>query len=326
MKNLKNMQQRLIYEGGYSQQSRMIQDKKNTLDRAIKYSYQGTNIELLNSNKVLPALINPNKLVADYDEKILSVHFDPDISTGTIFKWIDTSNEANRSDSYWLIYLQDLTELAYFKGDIRRCTYQINWCDSHGIILSTYAAVRGPVEQKLHSINKGHVAIDTPNYTLHLLIPKNKDTLAYFQRYTKFYLQSNSNLDQPVCWEVQAIDNISLPNIIEVYANETYINNDQDDVVSGIVDGLIKTNETNNNIDSDNEGIVGDNFIKPGFIYKFTYIGIEQSEWIWDVSLPIEAQAEDNTITIKWKASYSGDFTLQYGNSIKIIKVKSLME
>lgn len=26
----------------------------------------------------------------------------------------------------WIIYLQDLTELAYFKGEIRRCNYTVS--------------------------------------------------------------------------------------------------------------------------------------------------------------------------------------------------------
>nr|DAP55701.1 MAG TPA: hypothetical protein [Caudoviricetes sp.] len=32
--------------------------------------------------------------------------------------------------------------------------------------------------------------MDRPNYSLNILMPKNKDTLSYFRRYTKFYLDS----------------------------------------------------------------------------------------------------------------------------------------
>jgi hypothetical protein len=38
-----------------------------------------------------------------------------------------------------------MTELAYFRGDIRKCSYEISWTDEAGEH-TTYAAVRGPVE------------------------------------------------------------------------------------------------------------------------------------------------------------------------------------
>ena len=47
---------------------------------------------------------------------------------------------------------QELTELAYFRGEIRRCSYEINWIDEDGNLNSSYAAVRGPVETKINFI------------------------------------------------------------------------------------------------------------------------------------------------------------------------------
>jgi hypothetical protein len=82
-----------------------------------------------------------------------------------------------------------LTELAYFRGDIRKCSYKINWVDN-GEKKSTYAAIRGPVETKINYIQKHEISIDNPNYSLNILMPKNEDTLRYFRRYTKFYLDS----------------------------------------------------------------------------------------------------------------------------------------
>jgi hypothetical protein len=51
-----------------------------------------------------------------------------------------------------LIYLQELTELAYFRGNIRKCSYEITWKNAAGDLCTTYAAVRGPQEQGLNSI------------------------------------------------------------------------------------------------------------------------------------------------------------------------------
>nr|DAF37540.1 MAG TPA: hypothetical protein [Caudoviricetes sp.]DAK59260.1 MAG TPA: hypothetical protein [Caudoviricetes sp.] len=44
------------------------------------------------------ALINPNKVKADYDEKILSTGFENGFKTGDVFEWCNTG-------TYWLIYL-----------------------------------------------------------------------------------------------------------------------------------------------------------------------------------------------------------------------------
>jgi hypothetical protein len=46
-----------------------------------------------------------------------------------------------------------MTELAYFRGDIRKCSYEIAWEDENGKH-STYAAIRGPVETKINYIQK----------------------------------------------------------------------------------------------------------------------------------------------------------------------------
>jgi hypothetical protein len=62
------------------------------------------------------ALINPNKLTQDYDEKIISVGFEHELQAGDIIEWVDTN-------TYWLIYLQQATEIAYFRGGIRKCRY-----------------------------------------------------------------------------------------------------------------------------------------------------------------------------------------------------------
>jgi len=40
-------------------------------------------------------------------------------------------------------------------------------------------------------------------------MPQNEDTLKYFKRYSKFYLQDSS-----ICWRVEAIDWISTPGIL----------------------------------------------------------------------------------------------------------------
>ena len=77
--------------------------------------------------------------------EIISIGYEYGYRPGTVFEWYNTG-------TYWLIYLQDLTELAYFRGDIRRCSYTIDWIGEDGQVYSTYAAIRGPVETKINYI------------------------------------------------------------------------------------------------------------------------------------------------------------------------------
>lgn len=64
-------EQNVILEanGGLRQQDRMIKDKRRSLDRALYYSYQAANITKHGEDHSVRALINPNKLKQDYDEK-----------------------------------------------------------------------------------------------------------------------------------------------------------------------------------------------------------------------------------------------------------------
>ena len=305
---------RLNQAGGNRQQERMIKDKRRSLDRAVWFSYQGAQIIKHDATDKTPfrALINPNKLKQDYDDKILSVGYEYGVEPGTIFEWVGTN-------THWLVYLQDLTELAYFRGDIRKCTHQIAWEDESGNH-STYIAVRGPVDTKINFIQKHGISVDTPNHSLNILMPKNEDTLNYFKRYSKFYLQNDDT-----CWRVEATDWISMPGILEVVAVEYYANETEDDIENGIAGGLIEEIQDPN--PEETIQIEGDTFIKPKRVYKYAFSGSEKAIWTVDKKYPIELvfdEQEPRNISITWTAGYSGQFDLFYGEHKKTIVVESL--
>jgi hypothetical protein len=79
--------------------------------------------------------------------------------------------------------------LAYFKGDIRKCSYEISWKDDNGEIKTTYAAIKGPTQTKLDTAVKENISFDFPNHSLNILLPKNEDTIKQFARYSEFYLK-----------------------------------------------------------------------------------------------------------------------------------------
>ena len=313
MDNLDLMRERLRTRGGVVQQARMINDKKEALKRAIKYSYQGAQVQAVGKTEPAVALINPNTVKQDYDDKIISIDFNYGYSVGTVFEWSNTGTK-------WLIYLQDLTELAYFKGDIRKCSYEIKWKNDKGEDCITYVALTGPSEKKIDGTTKEGISIDSPNYTLHFYMPYNEDTAKQFDRYSKFYLNGLST-----CWRVEAIDKISMPGILEVYAHEYYANEHEDNVEEGLVGDLIVEP-----IIPETEEIKGKTFVKPKEICTYEYTGIAEGAWDWDKKLPIkeippeEGTNDSKTITIKWDASYSGQFDLCFGDIKKTIVVESL--
>ena len=318
------MAKKLKVHGGFPQQDRMIRDKRRSLDKAVLYSYQGALVKrqiydfvpTMEGVKEAPpvrALINPNKLKQDYDDKIISIGFEHGFQTGDVFEWCNTK-------TYWLIYLQDLTELAYFKGDIRRCRYEIEWYDESGKQCRTYAAVRGPVETKIDYIQKHGISVDNPNFSLHLLMPKNKDTLKKFKRYSKFYLQNVE--EDKICWRVEAIDSFSTPGILEINAVEYYANETVDDVENGIVDAfIVKPMDPNPEVNDIYE-IIGETFIKPKKEYIYYIYNNQQKNWYIDAKVPINYKVfinEDgyNAISVKWDQSYSGQFDIWFGEANK---------
>lgn len=256
---LTRMSLRLGNMGGDKQQDRMIHEKNWSLQHAIKYSYEGAKIRKVGSSEIAPALINPDKTKENYDDKILSTGYEFEFQPGDIFEWLNTGTK-------WLVTLQELTELAYFKSAIRRCNYSISWLDKEtGEIMSIDAAIRGPVETAINYIQKEGISVDQPNHSLSIWMPKNKDTLSYFQRYAKFYVQGIAEGDKNTCWRVEATDTISMPGVLQIIADEYYGNEQLDS--DGVVDKLkvrpLKAEE-------DTGLIQGPGIIKPRVVVEYT--------------------------------------------------------
>ena len=335
------MAKRLQANGGFPQQDRMIRDKRRSLDKATLYSYQGALVKkqlydftpVMDGVREAPpvrALINPNKLKQDYDDKIISIGFEHGFKTGDVFEWCNTK-------SYWIIYLQDMTELAYFRGDIRRCRYEIEWRDEEGNTCRTYAAIRGPVETRIDYIQKHGISVDNPNFSIHLLMPKTTDTLKQFKRYSKFYLQDTAEGEDKTCWRVEAIDSYSTPGILEINAVEYYANETLDDIENGIVDAFeVKPVDPNPENTNDVYDIIGETFIKPKKKYDYYIFNSKSGKWYVDARVPVKLHTYINkegynATYVTWEEPYSGQFDIWFGSEekesakyIKTIVVESL--
>ena len=320
----------LIARGGFPQQDRMIKDKRKSFDHATKNSYQAALVRKVQPigpepiilsdgtahgpfpKEPVRALINPDKNKQNYDDKILSIGFEHNYKPGDIFEWCNTN-------TYWLIYLQDFEELAYFRGEIRRCDHKIDWLNEDGTVVSTYAAVRGPVETKIDYIQKHGISVDNPNHSLSILMPKNEETMKQFQRYSKFYLKTADSPDNEICWRVEATDSISTLGILEVTAVEYYANELTDDIDNGLVNALVKKIEEPPQ-PPETYYIEGPSFIKPKGEYEY-YIEAIGLKGKWHVYRPAGAPIKATTfqnekgypaIKIKWEGVYSGQFDIAY--------------
>lgn len=326
MGNFEMMKQRLEWRGGIHQEDRMIKDKWRALQRVLKYSYQASTVSLVqkfaecladgSEEQIEPigaaprALINADRNKQDYDDKILSIDYASGFEPGDVFKWRGT-------DTYWIIYLEELTEDAYFRGSIRRCKYQIKFKDEEGNWWKTWAAIRGPVETQIDSIQKNQIRIDNPNLSLNILLPKNEKTLKAFQRYSEFLFAGR-------CWQVTAPDSISMRNIIEVNAVEYYINKETDNIEAEMKNGLIVEP-----VDpTPASGIIGNTWIKPLLEEEYS---VEESggSWSIDKNLPVcFVSIDDNIVRLKWTKSTHGEFNLVWSKGdksyTKTIVVESL--
>lgn len=224
MDNLELLKKRLSYQGGNAE-GRIHREKLKSLEGALRYSYQSETI--VKDEVEYRALLNNNKLKADYDDKIISIPHSAQMKVGDLFYW-------PRTNSNWLIYLQQYTEDAYFRGYVRKADHIMKWKDDYGNVHETAAAVRGPVETKTRTQVKSGISFDEPNYTLSTIVPSNEftDKLARYSRVTVH--------NKP--WEVVATDCVSEIGVIEIQLIEDYLNREED--TNEVVGGRLETDFT----------------------------------------------------------------------------------
>lgn len=295
MNNLELMKKRLYYQGG-NQEQRMIKDKYDTFKKALLYSYQSADIKRDNETETYKALINPDKLKPDYDDKILSVDFKYNYQPGDIFYWVGTN-------THWLVYLRQLTEDAYFRAEIRRCKYQLQWINEFEQEINTWAYIRGPVETKVNFIQKLGISVDTPNWTLDIYIPATEENKKKFHdRYEKFYFDHK-------CWEIQVVDSVSIDGVLQIEAMEYYNNRTLDNPEENL-DGYFQVVPV---IPEPDKEIIGPNFVKPTIPTIFK-AWVDGGTWsIKEENRPVILEpCNKNEVKITWEKYLSGQFTLQY--------------
>ena len=209
------MRKRLDYIGGDAD-GRNVKGKLKSMLGALKNSYQAEWITLNEydeeNKQRWRCLINPDKLKEDYDQKEISIQFESGLKEGDTFLW-------DRTNTHWLVYLQEYSEEAYFRANIRRCDYQVD-IGEH----KYWVYMRGPVETTIQWQQKHNLSVNDLNYTIIMYISKNEETSTFFERH-KIIKYDNHN------WKVAAVDRYSQKGVIEVVLNEDFDNEMEDNMI-----------------------------------------------------------------------------------------------
>lgn len=289
--NLDRMRARLDYLGGEEDKNRLINGKQYTLEDALKRAHNSHLITI--DGKELRVLINANKLKQYYDERIIAAPWGAELKTGDVIYW--TENQ-----TYWLIYLQDLGEEAYFRAYMRKCKAELITETSKGTV-SVRAAIVGPELKKIAGEEKvNDIYVEYPNLTIQVMVPKNDQNKEIFKRYSKFKYDD-------ITWKIQSVNSVDLDNIIIFQAMEDYeiIDEPQPDVPT--------TSE-----------IKGNFIIKPLQIVDYTVDGGTEDLWSVDNNKIDVISHSATSIRLKWNDIKSGEFILSYGTQSQKIVVESL--
>lgn len=209
------MKKRIQYAGGDAD-GRNVKGKYKSMLGALRNSYQAEWITLNEYDEEKKArwrcLINPDKLKEDYDQKEISIEYESGLKEGDTFLW-------DRTDTHWIVYLQEYSEEAYFRAAIRRCDYQIDIGEN-----KYWVYIRGPMETTIQWKSKHNLNVNELNYTAVMYITKNEETLQFFERFKVIKWDGHN-------WMVNAVDRYSQKGIIEVALNEHFNNEMEDNMV-----------------------------------------------------------------------------------------------
>ena len=306
-----NMKTRLQYLGGSATQDRMIKGKERSLRAALYNSYQGATA--IKDGKEFKCLINPDKLSQDLDNKIISIPFEAGLKEGDIIEWKETG-------SHWLVFLQHLEEIAYFRASLRRCRNEVILDNGSRY----WAYVRGPVEKNIDWRETSGNYYNKLNHTLLMYIPQTEETLNHFKRFAKIIFGGKT-------WEVQATDNISTPGIIEVSLKEYFSNTVADNIE-------IAVQESINEIEIKEKNGVYIYGLEEVFPYESHNYELRGSDvqGTWKILNPSKKgickliNEHQKTVTINILTGKSGEFDLVYEDTLGVavaalkIKIKSL--
>jgi hypothetical protein len=119
-----------------------------------------------------------------------------------------------RTNTRWLLTTQRLTEKAYFIGEAKRAVYSINLRKEDGTIITFWAALKGPSEEKTGEVKANKVVVDTPNNSMTLWFGA-YDGATEIKRYSKIMVAGK-------VWRVESVNNSTTSGLVEMHLVEDY--------------------------------------------------------------------------------------------------------
>lgn len=317
MSGLDNLNTRLNYAGGKKQESRMQSDKLRALRKALIYSYQAATA-ILPDGREFRCLINKDKLKQDYEDKILSIPYEDiclnkektadkttqgyekiELKPGDVFCWKETN-------TYWLIYLHNIEEDAYFRAEIRRCNLEIEINKNK---YKVYVHGSDATSILWHS-RRGAISWNDLNYDASLLVTKNEETEAFFHRFQILKLNGKQ-------YEVQIVDGFSTDGILEVHLKEWYQNTIQDKEL----EAQAKKEEETPDIEIDETLplIKGDAVVYPYDTKEYTIQNAEGGRWQLSNNKARIVVSTDKSVAIEVTATRSATTDLIYMKDGEVI-------
>ena len=216
--SLETMKERINYNGGKEQESRMNVDKLRTLKKALLYSYQAATAQLTDGRE-FRCLINPDKLKTSYDEKIISIPFfdiqlNPELKENKKFQKTSKGEEEigmkpgdvftwKENNTDWLVYLRRYEETAYFRAEIRKCDYEIKVNDKKYKVFKVY--IGGPDASAIVWNKTKNIEWNDLNYSLTMYITKDKNTESFFHRFAKVEINEPQPDEQASFKKIESI-------------------------------------------------------------------------------------------------------------------------
>lgn len=293
-----NLETRLSYLGGGRAESRMKLDKLKTLKKALLYSYQSETI-VLEDGREFRALINPDKLKNDYDNKILSIPFEDiclnsekekeptsyaeeaiNLQVGDVFLWKDTN-------TYWIIYLKYLEESAYLRAEIRQCSGVVQIGDKE-----YRAYIRGPIETKIKWNQEERAVWNDLNYTKIAYLKEDEETTK-LGRFSIIKVDGKNFQVQAVNKDT-ASDGIIILYLLEYFSNtieETFYIEQEEENLS-LINGPVE--------------------VHPFDLITYTAEAMDGGSWALSNSKAQINKVSGNTVVIEITSSKKGSFNLTY--------------
>lgn len=275
--------------------------------RATKHSYQAARFNRYPEyEKEVVGVFNPVTINQDYDTKMISTPFDSGYKVGDVFRWENTQ-------TLWIIYNQNLTELAYFRGSTRRCNYMVRWVNGERELCETPISVIGPSMPDHTRMINGMMAgsFIVPSGNLICLVTDNQKNRGYFHDDQTFIILG-------ISYRVTNIDRLSMPGVIQIHATEYTTNMIEDDVEEDIrnawnIQPIIPEHQSE-------YGIEGPVSVKPYEEAEFTAI-VKGGTWFIAENreggkrLPakfVEYDCSQKVVHVYWDAPQRGGYTLLY--------------